>query len=104
MFQLVLQLSPWGSGITDLDALITLEDQLTDALRGTGAVDGHDIGSNEANVFVITDHVERAISACIPVIDRSGLLGHLSAGYRVIGADRYFRAWPVDDDSSFSVK
>ena len=49
MFQLVLQFAPWSD--RDFDDLARLEEQL-DAVLPSAEVDGHDLGSNEANIFV----------------------------------------------------
>ena len=54
MQQLVLQFSPWRSDTRDFDKLISLEEQLIDALAGKAHVDGHDVGTNEANLFIHT--------------------------------------------------
>jgi hypothetical protein len=50
-YQLVLELA--ADTLTDYDALVALESQLTDVL-GNGAVDGHDMGSGQANIFIHT--------------------------------------------------
>ena len=104
VYQLVLQLSPWGSTGADLDTLVDLENQLANALLGKSEVDGHDMGSNEANVFIFTEDVQLALSQCIPVIDRAGLLEFPGAGYREVDGEEYTRVWPQDDSSSFDVK
>ena len=49
MYQLVLQFAP--KALPDYDALVALERQLTGQL-GESAVDGHDMGSGEANIFI----------------------------------------------------
>jgi len=98
LFQLVLQFTP----STDFDELVRLEDQVI-AILGAAAVDGHDMGSNEANIFVFTEDPAAALRACIPAITEAGVLWKLSAGYRALNGEEYLRIWPADDKSPFSV-
>ena len=98
MFQLVLQLTP----ATDFDELVRLEDRLID-LVGRAAVDGHDLGSNEANIFIWTDHPMSVFHTCLPAIKEAGFLWKFAAGYRALDSDEYIRIWPADDSSPFSV-
>jgi hypothetical protein len=101
LFQLVLQFAPWSD--RDFDDLVRLEDQLG-AIVGSETIDGHDLGSNEANIFVITENPASVVQACLPMISEAHLLGKFSAGYRSIHEEEYSRLWPVGDPSPFSVK
>ena len=101
MFQLVLQFAPWSDRA--FDDLVRLEDRL-DALVDSGEVDGHDLGSNEANIFIVTANPRATLDACLPVIGEADLLAKLSAGYRLVDGDAYSRVWPLGDSSPFSVK
>ena len=100
MFQLVLQFAPWSD--RDFDDLIRLEDKLA-AVIGSDAIDGHDLGSDEANVFVFTDNPTSVLQAALPVITEAELLSKFSAGYRDINAEDYSRVWPVGDSTPFTV-
>ena len=104
MHQLVLQFSPLGSNEEDFDKLIALEDQLIETLAGHAEVDGHDVGSNEGNVFVFSHNAEETFVKCFPVVERSGLLPLLAAGYRDVDGEDYMRIWPQGDTSRFSLK
>jgi hypothetical protein len=104
MQQLVLQFSPWGSDTHDFDKLISLEEQLIDALAGKAEVDGHDMGSDEANIFIHTLDAHTTFSDSFPVVQRSGLVPLLGAAYREVAADEYIRLWPKDDRVAFSIK
>ena len=101
MFQLVLQFAPWSG--RDYDDLVQLEDRLA-AVVESGDVDGHDLGSNEANVFIFTENPAATLQACLPAIVDANLLARFSAGYRSVGDDAYVRVWPSDDSSPFSVR
>ena len=71
MFQLVLQFAPWSD--RDFDDLVRLEEQLA-ALTESGDVDGHDLGSNEANIFVFTKNPTATLQAFLPAITEADLL------------------------------
>ena len=100
MFQLVLRFKPWTGS---LDELLTLEDRIVQTVGGQVDVDGHDIGSSEANIFIQCEDPEGAFSACVPVVEGAGFLGLLSAAYRALGGDAYTRLWPVGSEAAFEV-
>jgi hypothetical protein len=104
MQQLVLQFSPWGSDTHDFDKLISLEEQLIDALAGKAEVDGHDMGSDEANIFIHTLDAHTTFSDSFPVVQRSGLVPLLGAAYREAAVDEYIRLWPKENVAAFSIK
>jgi hypothetical protein len=59
-YQLALQ---WpASSIKDCDAMIEIEDTLTNHLSKNCEVDGHDVGSGEVNIFIHTDNPTRAVT------------------------------------------
>jgi hypothetical protein len=101
MIQLVLQFKPWGD--RPFDDLLDLESRLVTALQGTGDVDGHDVGSDEANIFIITTQLAPTLTACMGVLQLSGLRSICSAAYRDVAEDRYTRVWPVGDRSPFHI-
>ena len=101
MFQLVLQFAPWSD--RDFDDLVRLEDELG-SLLDSDEIDGHDLGSNEANIFVLTEDPASVLNTCLPAITEAALLPAFSAGYRSLDQDQYVRMWPVGDSSAFSVK
>jgi hypothetical protein len=52
-YQLVLQFA--ADSMADFDRLVALEDRLVEELDDLTAVDGHDFGSGEFNIFILTD-------------------------------------------------
>jgi hypothetical protein len=76
-YQLVLQLH--GSSLEDLDKLVELEDRIMSVLHGLGTVDGHDIGSSEANIFILTDAPQKTFER----IQNSGAANDVMASLRV---------------------
>ena len=100
MQQLVLQFA--ANTIRDFDDLVALEQQLITVL-GEGAVDGHDMGSGEANIFILTPDPPHTFQQLVPVLQRAGRLTDVTAAYRVIGNDEYQVLWPANSSRKFSV-
>jgi hypothetical protein len=94
-YQLVLQFA--CNSEADFDSVIETEDQLISVLDGSAFVDGHDSGSGQANIFILT---------AAPVITFSqvkGLLqGKFKAAYRSVTGNQYTILWP-EDLGEFSV-
>jgi hypothetical protein len=101
VFQLVLQFKPWGS--TQLVELVDLEKQLIEALDGVADIDGHDVGSNEANIFILCSDPAVVFPGCVPFVTKAGLLPILSAAHRPCDGERYTRIWPQEAASPFRV-
>jgi hypothetical protein len=101
VYQLALQFAPWND--RSFDELVDLEDRL-ELFLTSDEIDGHDLGSNEANIFIHTEHPATALKACIPVITAAGLLAKFSAGCRSLDQDEYARVWPVGDVAPFIVR
>jgi hypothetical protein len=99
-YQLVLQLA--ADTLTDYDVLVALESQLTDVL-GNGAVDGHDMGSGQANIFIHTAGPADTFRQLVPVLERGGHISRVTAAYRRMDGDRYHVLWPENLSRQFSV-
>jgi hypothetical protein len=52
-YQLVLQFQ--AESVQEFDELAVLEDLLVENLPSHSVVDGHDFGSGELNIFILTD-------------------------------------------------
>ena len=52
-YQLVLQFT--ADSMEDFDRLVALEDKLIEEMDDVATVDGHDFGSGEFNIFILTD-------------------------------------------------
>ena len=100
-YQLVLQFR--GSSLEDLDALVALEDSLIGQLAGVAVVDGHDIGSGEANVFIFTSDPMGTFDLVKPVLDRAHLLAAVTAAYRSTEGENYTVVWPKQSTNVFHV-
>ena len=100
-YQVVLQLR--GDSGADFDAIVALEDELYDSLSGLAEVDGHDIGSDEANIFVLTDDPQATFSEMQPVLTRLNLLTNCTVAHREVEGDSYTVLWPVNSTQAFRV-
>jgi hypothetical protein len=89
---LVLQWT--GSTMADHAALIEFEKALESSLTGGSNVDGHDIGSDEMNIFVETDDAVRTFTEVEAAIRMSSLRTDMRAAYREIEGDDYTVVWP----------
>ena len=100
MYQLVLQFA--ANTISDYDALVALEQQLT-AVLGDNEIDGHDMGSGQANIFILTPDPQKAFHQIVPVLEHTGQMPALTAAFRRTDEDRYRVLWPENSSREFSV-
>jgi hypothetical protein len=99
-YQLVLQFA--ANSVTDFDALVAIEHQLIDAL-GADAVDGHDMGSGEANIFLPTSDPRRTFHQIAATLESTGHMATVTAAYRRIDEDQYHVLWPENSSRPFRV-
>lgn len=99
-YQLVLQQS--GSSMADFDQLVDLECELEDILGDAADVDGHDFGSGEANIFILTDTPNETFKTVRTHLEESGNLSSMRIAYREIESDAFKVLWP-DGVTDFKV-
>ena len=100
-YQLTLQFR--GDAFDSYDAMIALEEDLIAALVDSAEVDGHDVGSDETNIFVVTSDPAAAFAVAKPVLQLAGLLDTVTAAYREINGERYVVIWPEQWSGLFRV-
>jgi hypothetical protein len=100
-YQLVLQFR--HRPLEDLEAIVALEERLDMHLAGIAKVDGHDIGSSEANIFIITSDPVGTFGAIQPVLARANLLLGATVAYRPSDGNDYSVLWPAQSDEVFRV-
>jgi hypothetical protein len=100
-YQLVLQFS--CDSEEDFDALVQLEDQLVEALTDEAEVDGHDMGSGQGNIFILTDDPQITFQAAKPVLQKSNRLNDATVAYREASGDVYTTIWPSGSKKKFQV-
>ncbi len=91
-YQLVLQM-PFAA-LTDYDDMIRFEGAVTKELGVLGSVDGHDAGSGEMNIFLLTDDPAAAFDRIKPLAEAQGLLAKLVAAYREVDGEEYVVVYP----------
>jgi hypothetical protein len=90
-YQLVIQFS--GKSMDDFDHLIEIEDTLEENLTGDCEVDGHDFGSGEMNIFILTEEPVETFMQTKSLLDHDDL-SNMKAAYRDIEAEKFTILWP----------
>ena len=99
-FQLILQFS--GDTFDDFDHLVELEDMLRYELGDSGLVDGHDFGSGQMNIFILTAS-PRATFEVVKATLAPTRLTKLKAAYRSLATESYTILWPEEWTGPFIV-
>lgn len=93
-YQLVLQ---WDSSSkSDYDSLLELEDQLANDLSEGHEVDGHDFGSGEMNIFILTEDPRKAFEEVKRLVGSTSLGRGMRAAFREEAGDEYTILSPRD--------
>jgi hypothetical protein len=100
MYQLVLQ---FPAVSVHLDDLIAIEDELMEAVAPPATVDGHDFGSGEGNIFVLTDDPMVTFEMVLPVLKGLSRDRDATVAYRAVGRDEFTVIWPKGFVGEFSV-
>lgn len=93
-YQLVLQLP--ASSIKDYDEMVELEETIMGGLGNLGNVDGHDAGSGEMNIFILTDQPKRAFERINELLGTRDFMPDLKVAFRLIGEDEFTILHPAD--------
>ena len=91
-YQLVLQFQ--AEGVQEFDELVVLEELLVEKLPLGSEVDGHDLGSGEFNIFILTDQPEQTFQVAEKTIQLYRLPQKLKAAYRELGQNTFVILWP----------
>ncbi len=100
-YQLVLQFS--GDSIKDYDTMLSLEDDLATQLGDVADVDGHDVGSGETNIFIITADPIAAFRRSQAALKRNLRMQGVTAAYRPVDGDKYTVIWPEGSKKEFVI-
>jgi hypothetical protein len=96
-YQLVLQWSSSGS-LEDYDALVGIGNLLIQHLTDQCVVDGHDAGSGESNVFILTDDPRSCFQEVRKTLADQNIWLRARVAYREITGDEYTILWPKNLD------
>lgn len=100
-YQLVIQFR--GDSLQDYDAMMTLEDQLSEALDHSAKVDGHDCGAGEANIFIFTSAPALTFERIRHILQQIGKLDSVTAAYRETEGAHYTVIWPEGSREEFRI-
>jgi hypothetical protein len=100
-YQLVLQFR--GDSLADYDAMVAPEEELIAELGDSADVDGHDRGSGEVNIFIITADPARKFRQSRVVLERKQCLRAVTVAYRSVNSEEYTVIWPVGSANDFRI-
>jgi len=100
-FQLVLQLR--GNDCRDFDAMVSLEDAIQQIVEPIAEVDGHDMGSGETNIFILTGDPVATFERAKPLLSRASLLDKVSVAFRELRSDDFTLLWPAGSTAAFVI-
>lgn len=101
-YQLVLQFP--GDTLADFDAMVALEDVLTQDLSRSAKVDGHDCGSGETNIFIFTTDPQATFAIVRQRLRLEERLDSVIAAYRPTDGEDYTVVWPKEYDHEFNIR
>jgi hypothetical protein len=91
-YQFVLQ---WSThALIDFDVLVAVEDLLISKLTERSIVDGHDYGSDEANIFILTDDPQETFNEVRKALSGLESWADVRIGYRPTESSQYCGLWP----------
>lgn len=103
--QLVLQFQ--GDDEDTIEKVITLEDQLIDALEGLTSVDvdGHEPGDGVVNLFLIAKNPAKVWEKIEPLIEEAASedLEINAVAYRPMDGEDFTVLWPTDYEGEFEL-
>jgi hypothetical protein len=100
-YQLVLQLR--GDDCLDFDAMVSLEDEIQQIVEPIAEVDGHDVGSGEMNIFILTADPVATFERVKPLLSAASLLDKASVAYRELRSDDFTVLWSTSSTGTFGV-
>jgi len=92
-YWLILQWTS-DSSPADYSKLIEAEELLREKLREPDVIDGHDIGSGEMNIFILTDNPQSCFGHVKRIFGGRKIWAALRAAYREADGNEYTILWP----------
>ena len=75
--------------------MIEIEEVVIGGLSDLGKVDGHDAGSGEMNIFILTDRPKLAFERVKRVLGTKDFMPDLKVAYREVGKDEFTILYPA---------
>ena len=87
----------------DNAGVFALEASLAQTLADSAEMDGHNAGTSDIDVFIITSDPASTFRRCKPVLEPLQLLDRVVAAHRFVGGLRFKVIWPLKWGRKFSV-
>lgn len=89
----------------EVDAVVSIEDKLTDRLGGAGSVEGHEVGENNVSLILMADDPLELWEAIEPIVEKLTAKGPelRAVAYRPMSSSEYTVIWPDDFEGEFEV-
>ena len=100
-YQLVLQFR--GDDCLDFDAMVSHENAIQQIVEPIAEVDGHDVGSGEMNIFILTADPVATFERAKPLLSSASLLDKVSVAYRELRSDYFSVLWSTSSAGAFVV-
>jgi hypothetical protein len=92
-YQLIIQFS--GETEDDFEYLIDIENELEEMITGDSEVDGHDFGSGEMNIFILTGEPTETFRQIKDILAKKNHdFSNLKAAYRNLESENFIILWP----------
>lgn len=100
-YQLVLQFREHDC--LDFEAMVNLEDEIQRVVEPLADVDGHDVGSGEINIFILTADPAATFERAKPLLSAASLLDKVGVAYRELCTDDFTSLWPESSTLTFVI-
>jgi hypothetical protein len=100
--QLVLQFR--GDARDRFDQVPDAVKRLAATLDDTSRLDGDDIGTHGANLFIFTDNPQKVLADASDIFPGVQSSKGFSAAYRQVSSERFQVIWPLDSPTAFSLR
>ncbi len=74
--------------------MIAIEDAIIAGLGDIGSVDGHDAGSGEMNIFVLTNNPQAAFDKIRQLLGTQDFMNEMRVAFRELGQDEFTILYP----------
>ena len=92
-----------GNSEEDFEKLIKLEEKLEAELKSNNIADGHDFGSGEMNIFILTNSPNVIAQKVVEIINQTKSIPFFRIAYREIDGNDYIILYP-SQETDFKVK
>jgi len=75
--------------------MVEFEEAIMEGIGDLGEVDGHDAGSGETNIFILTDEPKAAFERVKRLSGTRAFMADLKVAYRLIGDEKFIVLHPT---------